>query len=308
MALQSSGAISVSQIKTELTSSSNSLRTLSAAAGFSTPDAMSEFYGYTSSLPPTVVTFAFDQIGETSIRCGGAVNSDGGAAITERGFYFGTSTNMTSNPKYTVSGTVGYYTLNRTGLSPNTTYRCWAYATNASGTTYGAMVTATTYQVYNPTWATMYTSSQGLFYGESVNGQVQAHEVWFEAFYRNPYSGGWVQYFATTYYNFDTTGLYKTLYFNGGSRFEGSPSGTAATNTRNYMRLNYYTGAYGLTGGGASYNYVFINPASGTFSNFSVNSNGGQTIDNSSAQLNAYAFNYQEGITLLQLNAEFDYA
>jgi len=53
MALQSSGAISISQIKTELGSSSNSLRTLSAAAGKSTPDAMSEFYGYASYTPPS---------------------------------------------------------------------------------------------------------------------------------------------------------------------------------------------------------------------------------------------------------------
>lgn len=49
MALQSSGAIKISEIKAELGSSSNSLRTLSAAAGFSTPDAMSEFYGYSSA-------------------------------------------------------------------------------------------------------------------------------------------------------------------------------------------------------------------------------------------------------------------
>lgn len=49
MALQSSGAISISQIKTELGSSSYSLRTLSAAAGKSTPDAMSEFYGYSAA-------------------------------------------------------------------------------------------------------------------------------------------------------------------------------------------------------------------------------------------------------------------
>lgn len=46
MPLQSSGQISISDIKAELGSSSNSLRTLSADAGFSTPDAMSEFYGY----------------------------------------------------------------------------------------------------------------------------------------------------------------------------------------------------------------------------------------------------------------------
>lgn len=48
MALPSSGQISISQIKTELNSSSGSLRGLSAAAGKSTPDAMSEFYGYSN--------------------------------------------------------------------------------------------------------------------------------------------------------------------------------------------------------------------------------------------------------------------
>ena len=49
MALQSSGAISISQIKTELGSGSNSLRTLSSLAGKSAPDAMSEFYGFSNA-------------------------------------------------------------------------------------------------------------------------------------------------------------------------------------------------------------------------------------------------------------------
>jgi len=53
MALQSSGAISISDIKSELSSSSNSLRDLSAAAGKSSPDAMSEFYGFSSYTPPS---------------------------------------------------------------------------------------------------------------------------------------------------------------------------------------------------------------------------------------------------------------
>jgi len=48
MALQSSGQISISDIQTELSNTSGSLRTLSAAAGKSSPDAMSEFYGYSS--------------------------------------------------------------------------------------------------------------------------------------------------------------------------------------------------------------------------------------------------------------------
>lgn len=50
MALPSSGQISISQIRDELigNGSSYSLRQLSAWAGKSTPDAMSEFYGYSA--------------------------------------------------------------------------------------------------------------------------------------------------------------------------------------------------------------------------------------------------------------------
>ena len=48
MALQSSGAISINDIRTELGTADGSLRNLSSAAGKSTPDAMSEFYGYSS--------------------------------------------------------------------------------------------------------------------------------------------------------------------------------------------------------------------------------------------------------------------
>ena len=48
MALQSSGAISIDNIRTELQQAqgNNYLRSLSSTAGKSTPDAMSEFYGY----------------------------------------------------------------------------------------------------------------------------------------------------------------------------------------------------------------------------------------------------------------------
>jgi hypothetical protein len=75
MALPPSGAIRMSQIKTELGSSSNSLRIYSAAAGKTAPDAMSEFYSYTQppsyfyysaeycgSSTPLVVRFDVDQI------------------------------------------------------------------------------------------------------------------------------------------------------------------------------------------------------------------------------------------------------
>ena len=51
MPLPSSGPISISQIRSYLSISNNSLRYLSDSVGFSTPDAMSEFYGY--SIPTT---------------------------------------------------------------------------------------------------------------------------------------------------------------------------------------------------------------------------------------------------------------
>jgi hypothetical protein len=50
MALPVSGALSISMIRTELGSASGSLRALSALASFSTPDAISEFYGYSAAV------------------------------------------------------------------------------------------------------------------------------------------------------------------------------------------------------------------------------------------------------------------
>ena len=63
MALQSSGAISLSQIKTELGSSANDFRTLHAAAGFSTPDSISEFYGYSAVTYTEIEVEVFQDLG-----------------------------------------------------------------------------------------------------------------------------------------------------------------------------------------------------------------------------------------------------
>lgn len=54
MALQGSGTISISQIRTELLkrgTNSYSLRALSSGAGLTTPDAMSEFYSFEGCYP-----------------------------------------------------------------------------------------------------------------------------------------------------------------------------------------------------------------------------------------------------------------
>jgi hypothetical protein len=56
MALPPNGAISMSQIKSELSSASNSLRQYSNTAGKTTPDSMSEFYGYSGCNEYTITS------------------------------------------------------------------------------------------------------------------------------------------------------------------------------------------------------------------------------------------------------------
>ena len=95
---------------------------------------------------PTVTTNAASSVTSTSMTCNGNVSSDGGIleGITQRGFYFGTSTNYASNTKVSVSGTTGAYTLARTGLNGSTTYYITAYAINALGERQGSTVTQAT--------------------------------------------------------------------------------------------------------------------------------------------------------------------
>ena len=59
MPLPPSGPLSINQIRNELGSSSGSLRTLSSLAGFSTPDAMSEFYGYGATARADLINYSY---------------------------------------------------------------------------------------------------------------------------------------------------------------------------------------------------------------------------------------------------------
>ena len=104
--------------------------------------------GSTASQVPTVTTSTTtaSSITSTSATCGGNVTNDGGATVTERGVYWGTSPNPEVNGSRTSangSGT-GSFTVSLTGLTPNTTYYVKAYATNSVGTAYGEEVSFTT--------------------------------------------------------------------------------------------------------------------------------------------------------------------
>lgn len=101
MALQSSGAISISQIKTELGSSSYSLRTLSAAAGKSTPDAMSEFYGY-SNLPSGLVA-AHDRGNYSGTTWYDSTGNGNHITLTNPSYTYNTGFTSSSSTDFTMS-------------------------------------------------------------------------------------------------------------------------------------------------------------------------------------------------------------
>ena len=183
MAVPSSGQLRLyADIGTELgvAQSNVSLGAMSNTAGFPAPDAMSDFYGYSNAVPPTLITGDIYGIGTSNMILDGYVYSDGGGAIIERGFYFGTnSSSPTNNTKYTVGGSTGGMTLNRTGLSSNVTYYCWAFATNSAGTTYGVRKEGTT--AYN------YAFANFRFYGQMTTNNHQA------IFYYLNINGGYTQ-------------------------------------------------------------------------------------------------------------------
>ncbi len=86
---------------------------------------------------PVVLTSGVTATGGT-LSFDGDVTSDGGEAITERGFVYDSGTGpTTSDSKVTETGTTGAYSKDATGVADGTWY-VRAYATNSNGTSYGA--------------------------------------------------------------------------------------------------------------------------------------------------------------------------
>ena len=94
---------------------------------------------------PVVTTAAVTGITKTTAVSGGAVTYDGGGAVTAKGLAWGTSANPTIAGTKIDGGTgLGAFVSNLSGLMKFTTYHVRAYATNSSGTAYGADIQFTT--------------------------------------------------------------------------------------------------------------------------------------------------------------------
>ncbi|MGP8199202.1 MAG: hypothetical protein ACLQU4_06845 [Limisphaerales bacterium] len=111
---------------------------------------------------PTVDTPASTNVAATTATLGGIVESDGGATITGVGVVYA-PTGIDSNPQLgdTVASnaigtaTTGVFTVNVSGLTPNTVYSYAAYATNSQGVSYsstGIFVTLVNFLSWQQMW------------------------------------------------------------------------------------------------------------------------------------------------------------
>jgi hypothetical protein len=179
------------------TQGNNSLHSASVYAGFTTPDAMGDFYGWSDVEVPSVSTSAMSSVTDNSMQANGNVSSTGNEDVS-RGFYFGTnSAAPVSNTKYTLAGTqgTGTFSCNRTGLAYNNTYYAWAFACNSAGESVGGRVQAgTPYPPFSPTCITVTDTQITYQNNPSDNG----NSVHFTSGYINPYSAGYV---ASANYN-----------------------------------------------------------------------------------------------------------
>ena len=87
---------------------------------------------------PVLTTSAASEIGTTWATCGGNISDDGGMEITERGICWSTDHNPTIEGNHGTNGAgLGSFSVNMSGLEPNTIYYVRAYATNGHTTAYG---------------------------------------------------------------------------------------------------------------------------------------------------------------------------
>ncbi|HTE49104.1 MAG TPA: hypothetical protein VK675_04310, partial [Candidatus Paceibacterota bacterium] len=95
---------------------------------------------------PTVTTSAASSVAATTMTLNAGISSNGGGSITQSGFDYSTSSDLSTGVTTTTLGAQAGSTFSGgvTGLTSGTLYYFRAYAVNSAGTGYGAIVSTTT--------------------------------------------------------------------------------------------------------------------------------------------------------------------
>ena len=122
----------------------------------------------TSTISIPTVSTILSTYGYNTAIVSGTINSNGGSSITQSGICYSTSPNpTTSNSKTTDGATVGSWSSNISGLSPNTTYYARAYASNAAGPGYGSQVTFKT--AFAPSTCSITAVTTGVWFSMDIS-------------------------------------------------------------------------------------------------------------------------------------------
>ena len=141
-------------------------------------------YAFFTTLPPLTVTDpTVTDITEDSATVGGTVVSDEGTTVDERGVVL--NTDPLTLPEIggpgviqvTGTGTMGVFTVDATGLDPDTQYFFRAYATNASGTSYSEVSDFTTESLVLLGLSEVGWLSQAQPLGEGSDGETPQTET-----------------------------------------------------------------------------------------------------------------------------------
>jgi uncharacterized protein (TIGR02145 family) len=122
----------------------------------------------TLATKPAVTTATDANPTQTTATVGGEVTSTGGAAITERGVYWGllADPSTTGTKAVATLGQLGTFTVALSNLAPATKYYIEAFATNAQGTEFGTEASFTTDPV---TLAILTTTAPAFVAGSSTS-------------------------------------------------------------------------------------------------------------------------------------------
>ena len=129
--------------------------------------------------PPSVSAPVAPSRTATSLELGGTITATGGPDVTERGVYYSTVDGFTppgQGTKVSETGTfdVGPFTLEVTGLDPNTEYFFRAFATNSEGTGFSDQASRSTLRAPPPDALAYYTFTDDQLAPEVTNIDVSA--------------------------------------------------------------------------------------------------------------------------------------